>query len=85
MICTRLEARWAADVCKVLPGSSYYSLLCSWASGRNEVRARGWHGQAMDKRVGGEGSEWEDARDAAAEMVWNGAAIWHACTWSEGG
>jgi hypothetical protein len=53
-------------VCKALPGS-FYSLLCSWASGRNEVRARGWHGQAMDKKAGrGEGGECEDARDAAA-------------------
>lgn len=66
VICTRAGARWAADVCKALPGS-FYSLLCSWASGRNEVRARGWHGQAMDKKAGrGEGGECEDARDAAA-------------------
>jgi hypothetical protein len=35
----------------------------------------------MEKSAGGEGGEWEDARDAAAEMAWNGAAIWHACTW----
>ena len=36
----------------------------------------------MDKKAGrGEGGEWEDARDAAAEMAWNGAAIWHAGTW----
>lgn len=59
------------DVSKAALPDSSYSLLCSWASGRNEVRARGWHGQAMDKRVG----ECEDARDAAAEMAWNGAAI----------
>ena len=83
VICTRAGARWPADVCKDLVGESY-SLLCSWASGRNEVRARGWHGQAMDKKAGrGEGGECEDARDAAAEneMAWNGAARWHAGTW----
>jgi hypothetical protein len=80
VICTRAGARWSADVCKDLAGESY-SLLCSWASGRNEVRARGWHGQAMDKKAGrGEGGECEDARDAAAEMAWNGSAIWHAST-----
>ena len=80
VICTRAGGEWSADVCKALPGRTY-SLLCSIASGRNEVRARGWHGQAMDKKAGrGEGGEWEDARDAAAEMAWNGAAIWHACT-----
>ena len=57
VICTRTGARWAADVCKALPNKSY-SLLCSWTSGRNEVRARG----GMDRL-------WTEGLDVRAASV----------------